>query len=67
VGTVWAWGVGRLPDAEAADAREASNRVRLDGEVGMGKEEGPPCRSSRLMSSKCERSCGPTMSERLEE
>lgn len=33
----------------------------------MGKEEGPPEASSRLMSSKCERSLGPMKSERVDE
>lgn len=44
----------------------ASKTTRLDGETGIGKVGGP-CTSSRLMSSKCERSLGPMMSDRPEE
>lgn len=48
---------------------ETSYSRRLEDEAGMGKEEGPkaPCKSSRLMSSKWDRSLGPMMSERDEE
>ena len=57
-----------MPRLLDEDVRGASNTTRLEGDTGIGKELGPrPCRSSRLMSSKCERSLGPMMSERVEE
>ena len=49
------------------EGREASNITRLEGDVGMWKDEGAPCRSSRLMSSKWERSLWPMPSGRLAE
>jgi hypothetical protein len=53
-----------------AEARlGASNSTRVEGGEGIGKVEGPraPFTSSRLMSSKCDRSLGPMTSERPEE
>ena len=53
-----------------ADARRgASNRTRFEGGEGIGNVVGPmfPFTSSRLMSSKCERSLGPMTSDRFDE
>lgn len=63
----WAeWECGRL--LLESEARGASKRMRLDGLAGMGKEEGPPDASSRLMSSKCDRfSVVPMKSRRVDE
>ena len=50
------------------EARGASKRTRLEGLAGMGKDEGAPDASSRLMSSKCERfSVVPMKSRRVDE
>jgi hypothetical protein len=62
----WAAGCGcELP--RWLEDRDASNSTRLEGDVGMWKDEGAACRSSRLMSSKWERSLWPMTSGRLEE
>lgn len=58
-----ACGVLRVLEMEL---REPSNIRRLGDGSGMGKELGP-CPSSRLMSSKCDRSLGPITSDMPEE
>jgi hypothetical protein len=57
----------RPPDVKG---REDSYMTRLEGLSGIGKVEGPPVASSRLISSKCERllrSPGPMKSEWVDE
>jgi hypothetical protein len=49
------------------NALGASKTMRLEEFAGMGKEDGPPVASSRLISSKCERLPGPMKSEWVEE
>jgi hypothetical protein len=56
-------GVLRVLETEL---REPSNSRRFGDGSGMGKELGP-CPSSRLMSSKCDRSLGPIMSDMTDE
>ena len=60
------WAVRGVLRALDVEVRELSNSRRFGDGSGMGNAVGP-CPSSRLMSSKCDRSLGPMTSDKPEE